>query len=131
VKSVVTAVGKGAWKGGSMTWGAVRKWYGATRELPKGTPVHHWLIEQNSEIGKNVPNWLKNQPWNLMPMESQAFHNAVHGWGKDAFNSAERVWHGTPDWAKVMVLDYFGKGVNAARPGEGDTARPNDCGCNE
>ncbi|WP_018079194.1 RHS repeat-associated core domain-containing protein [Thiobacillus denitrificans] len=115
IGSTGKAICKGAWKGGSTAWGSVRAWYGKTRNLPKRTPVHHWLIEQNSWLGKKTPTWIKNQPWNLMPMESRAFHDSVHGWGPDAFNAAERIWYGTPDWTKLLVTDSLGKGVNSMR----------------
>lgn len=54
-----------------------------------------------------------NQPWNLMPLESQAFHNAVHGWGPNAFNLGERGWYGSPTWVKVLGADLAGKGLSA------------------
>ena len=95
-RAVAGGLIKGAWKGGSNTWKATRAWYGATRNLAKGTPVHHWLIPRGG-WGSHVPDVIKNQPWNLMPMPNQKFHNAVHGWGPDAFNAAERFWYGTPD----------------------------------
>jgi RHS repeat-associated protein len=108
------SVCKGAWKTGSNSWRATRDWYGKINDLEPGTPVHHWLIEQNSDFGKLVPDWLKNQPWNLMPMESRDFHNAVHGWGPNAFNAFEAAWHGTPDWAILLWADEIGKSANAA-----------------
>jgi hypothetical protein len=103
VKSVLTGLVKGALKTGSNTWSATRKWYGQAYDVAKGTPVHHWAIPQNG-WGKVVPNWIKNQPWNLMPMESPEFHRAVHGVGTHAFNALERIWYGTPAWSKVMGI---------------------------
>jgi len=119
IKAVATGLAKGAWKFGSNSWSATRSWYGKTRNLVPRTPVHHWAIPRNT-WGKNVPNIIKNQPWNLMPMPSQAFHNSVHGWGDNAFNAAERAWYGTPSWAKAAVVSTGGHGVNTGR---------NDCGC--
>jgi hypothetical protein len=124
VGSAVKALGKGAFKLGSHTWGATRGWYGRTRGLAKGTPVHHWAIERNGPIGKYVPDVIKNQPWNLNPMPDQAFHTRVHGKGPDPFGPLGRWWNGTPDWAKNAEANAVGRGANAAR---GDT----DCNCND
>jgi hypothetical protein len=104
-------VAKGAFKLGSHTWNATRKWYGQTRGLESGTPVHHWLVERGGAVGRHVPDAIKNQPWNLMPMRSQAFHNQVHGWGPDALNSAGRLWYGTPGWAKAGAFSATSRGV--------------------
>jgi hypothetical protein len=106
-------IGKGAFKLGSHTWNATRKWYGQTRGLNAGTPVHHWLVEQGSALGKLVPDAIKNQPRNLMPMASQAFHNQVYGWGPDALNALGQLWHGTPGWAKAAASSTTGHGVEA------------------
>ncbi len=75
VRSAGSGLMRGAWKTGGHSWSATRRWYGRTRDLAPGTPVHHWLIEQNSAIGKMIPNAIKNQPWNLKAMPSQAFHS--------------------------------------------------------
>ena len=113
VGAAAKGVAKGAVKLGSHTWNATRKWYGQTRGLEAGTPVHHWLIERGSAIGRQVPDAIKNQPWNLMPMRSQAFHNQVHGWGPDGFNAAGQLWYGTPGWAKAGAFSTTGHGVEA------------------
>ena len=118
----IKAVCKGAWKGGSHAWRTTKEWYAKTRDLPPNTPVHHWAIEQNSWIGKKVPESIKNQPWNLNPMPGQAFHISVHGKGKNAFGPFDRWWHGTPAWAKLMEADLIGKTMNAS--GQGNTC---DC----
>jgi RHS repeat-associated protein len=125
VKSLTTGVAKGAWKTGSHAWKATRQWYGKGRELPKFTQVHHWFIEQNSTIGKLVPEFIKNQPWNLHPLyateeiSSQALHTAVHGEGPNPFNVLGRWWYGTPDWAKNLQINLGGKAANEVR-GEGN-----------
>jgi len=121
VGTTVKAFCKGAWKTGSNAWRATRRWYGRTRELAKGTPVHHWAIPQEAMTKGSFLEAVGNQPWNLMPMESQAFHNAVHGWGPNAFNLAERAWYGSPTWARVVGADLAGKSASAGFD--------NDCGC--
>jgi RHS repeat-associated protein len=113
VGALTKGAAKGAFKLGSHTWSATRKWYGQTRSLERGTPVHHWLIERNSAIGKQVPDAIKNQPWNLMPMRSQALHNQVHGWNPDGFNAAGQLWYGTPPWTKAGAFSTTGHGVEA------------------
>jgi len=81
-------------------------------KLTAGQHMHHWLFHQNEGIGRYVPDWLKNQPFNLMPMPSAAFHTALHGKGPNAMNFFARQWFGTPWWVKLLGGDYFGKGFN-------------------
>lgn len=90
----------------------VRPWMGKRGHLLPRQPGHHWLIPQNG-WGKDVPDWFKNQPWNIKGMPDQTVHNQVHGHYRKppskpsakarprAFSPAERYWYGTPDWAKV------------------------------
>jgi hypothetical protein len=105
VKAAAESVGKGAIKTGSHTWSATRKWYGATRDLASGQPVHHWLVPQGG-WGKSVPNAIKNQPWNLMPisppagLSSAEWHQAIHGVGNYALGTLGSLWYGTPAWGK-------------------------------
>jgi hypothetical protein len=80
----VKALCRGAWKLGSHTWGATRKWYGKTRELEANTPVHHWAVPQGG-WGKQVPDIIKNQPWNLNPMPDWATHANIHGYGPEGW----------------------------------------------
>ena len=90
------ADGAFAWKAGSNTWGATRKWLAKdVWDLQKGQEVHHWLIEQRSTIGKMVPNWIKNQPWNLNPMSSNAFHDFLHN-----LDPLTRTLLDAPGWAQ-------------------------------
>jgi hypothetical protein len=118
----IKAVCRGVWKTGSHAWGATRSWYGRTRELAKGTPVHHWVIPQKWMTRDSVLEAVGNQPWNLMPLESRAFHDAVHGWGPNAFNLSERVLYGSPTWAKVLGADLVGKSFSAGFDND-------KCGC--
>jgi hypothetical protein len=113
VKSIVTGVGKGAWKLGGHSWRRTRAWLADTGRAKPGQPVHHWLIERNSEIGKNVPNAIKNQPWNTMPMDSRLLHDAVHGKGALELNLAERLWYGTPQWFKALVGSVTGRLIDS------------------
>ena len=92
------------------------KWSNVSPSLkrPKwglGTPrkeLHHWLIPRNS-WGRHVPNRIKNQPWNLMSMRSRPWHQGIHGKGIDPFGLPERLWHGSPAWAKPTAA---GTGVS-------------------
>ncbi len=68
IKSIVQAGSKIVYKSGSHTWKATRKWYGKQYNLPPKTEVHHWLFHQKQGIGKYVPEFIKNQPWNLRPV---------------------------------------------------------------
>ena len=76
------------------------------RDFP-GQEFHHGLIPQGG-WGEAIPDAIKNQLWNLMGM-SQPEHTALH-----QADGAERVWNGTPNWAKVGGADAVGKAANLA-----------------
>jgi RHS repeat-associated protein len=118
----VKALCKGAWKLGSHTWGATRKWYGKTRELAPNTPVHHWAIAQGG-WGKQVPDIIKNQPWNLNPMPDWSTHANIHGYGPDPYNAVGKWWYGTPNWAKIGEGSLAGKAANSLRDDECNCAQ--------
>lgn len=107
VKGLVTGVGrvatKTAWKTGSNTWNATRKWIGKNGLAEARQEVHHWALHRNQGIGKRAPDWLKNQPWNLMNMPNLPFHDALHGGGPNPFNTLEIIYHGTPQWFKAVL----------------------------
>jgi len=113
VKSAYEGLSKGAWKLGSNSWSATRKWYGATRDLEFGQNVHHWAIPQGG-WGKNVPNAIKNQPWNLMALEPppgfspNQWHNAIEGNGAAAMGLLGQLVYGTPAWAKNAAANVVG-----------------------
>lgn len=112
VRSATTGLAKGGWKFGSHTWDAVRKWLTRKgwRECP-GQPVHHWGIPREG-WGSNIPDWLKNQPWNIMGVPDREFHNALHGVGRNPFTFGERLWYGTPDWLKAGAFSFGGREAN-------------------
>jgi RHS repeat-associated protein len=114
VKTVATGVARGAWKTGGVAWSTVRGWMGETGRAEAGQQVHHWAIPRNG-WGKEIPDWLKNQPWNLMPMESAELHQAIHGWGE--LGEFGRFWSGTPDWFKALLISEYGRIGNDFRSG--------------
>lgn len=95
--------------------GNVRKWMGEAGHLAKGQHGHHWAIPQNGR-GKNVPDWIKNQPWNIKPMPSPEVHLRIHGasGGKPRYNPAQRYWYGTPAWSKVATGSAAGHPIAVA-----------------
>lgn len=106
-----------------------RKWLGEKGFLEPGQHGHHALIPNNG-WGKAVPDWFKNQPFNIKGMESAAQHGRVHGRYKGApqFNALERYWYGTPQWWKAMNASVLGSAIqrapNLPHPkGVGDPAR--------
>ena len=109
VKAAGTAAVKGIWKCGSHTWSATSKWLTKCgwREFP-GQEMHHWAIPQGG-WGADVPNWLKNQPWNLMPTPNPVFHDALHGVGQAPFNFGQRLWYGTPTWLRAGAFSLGGR----------------------
>lgn len=62
-------------------------------------------------MGQDVPDAIKNQPWNIKPMPSAEAHTRMRGSTKSGlpkFNPVERYVYGTPAWWKVQ------NGVTAA-----------------
>jgi len=88
---------------GSHSWPATRQWLTKTNFADKGQVVHHFLFERNRGIGKHLPDWFKNQPFNLKAMPSAEIHDRLNygAWGKPQLNPLERYWHGTPFWFKA------------------------------
>jgi RHS repeat-associated protein len=126
VKSLIEGAGKGIWKTGAHSWTRTKAWYAENRQLVPRTPVHHWLIKQESSIGNRVPNWIKHQPWNLMPMPSQTFHNYVHSCEKQYLSQIELVWYGTPDWYKSGLISTAGRAIESIDDTLGDFYCDND-----
>lgn len=114
-KAVGGAILKGAAKvGGSHVWRAkpgvdsARKWLGDKGYLKPGEHGHHWAIPKGG-WGKNVPDWIKNQPWNIVGLDAVT-HGRVHGSYTlngvklPPYGPIERVVRGTPDWAKAAPV---------------------------
>lgn len=54
-----------------------------TKILPKKNPssdsYHHWLIPKGG-WGTKIPDKIKNQPWNLNPMNAKFDNKLGNGW---------------------------------------------------
>jgi len=107
------AIRKGAWKGGSTTWNATRKWMAGRGYFEPGQHGHHWAVSQDSALARWKPGWF-NQPWNIKPMPSPEIHGRIHGpyRGADQFGLLGRYWHGAPGWWKAVNADA---GVRAVK----------------
>jgi len=102
---IAKGVVKGGFKfAGSNTWNATRKWMGKNGFLDAGQQGHHWLIPQNG-WGKDVPDIVKNQPWNIKGMPSREIHGRIHGnyGGMPQFNLMQQLHFGMPAWAKTVA----------------------------
>lgn len=102
VKALFVAGGKiaakTAFKTGVHSWRATRAWLGQTGQAQYRQHVHHWLLHQKQGLGKHAPEWLKNQPWNLMPMKNEGMHYLLHNAKTSIFY---KFYHGTPQWFKT------------------------------
>ena len=84
-----------------------RQWLEKNGFVNPGEDAHHWLIPQ-SGWGKAIPEWFKNQPWNIKGMDKIP-HRRMHGSAKvdgewlPEFNALEKVWYGTPAYLKAVV----------------------------
>lgn len=92
-----------------------RNWMGDKGFLEKGEVGHHGLVP-NNQWGRSVPDWIKNQPWNIKGIKSPETHGRIHGRykGQPQFNPLERFLQGTPDWWKAAVASATGHGVSSA-----------------
>jgi len=119
----ISALSKGAFRFktvGSNSWDASRKWMDKKGiHLRSGNKQrHHWLFERNQGIGKNVPDRIKNQPYNINLISSD-FNN----WLSRRPNLA---WLGGPGWAGEIGSG----GLLAAGAAITGTKGYNDCSCN-
>ena len=127
IKTVATIGAKGAWKAGSATWGATRKWFGKKGYAKAGQHVHHGVIPRGG-WGKSVPDVIKNNPFNLKPLDPpsgvsmDAWHKMVEG-KLPGLNPAERWWHGTPDWLRYAEISGAGRIGNAMRGDDADDCK--------
>ena len=114
----------------SWDWKQVRSWMGARGWAEyKGQEFHHWLVPQRWYRGNRYLEPIFNQPWNIKRIPEnppggltpQRFHQAIHGKSQDKFNALERLWHGSPNWAKGTAASVSGRGVAHTRESNGST----------
>lgn len=109
-KGAVFVAKEGTKRAAPYGWkGNVRKWMGEQGHLAPGQHGHHWAIPQN-RWGKDVPDWIKNQPWNIKAMPSPEVHWRIEHRVGDLprFNPAQRYWYGTPAGAKAATASAVG-----------------------
>jgi RHS repeat-associated protein len=119
---LVKAIAKGIAQGGiqalakgNASWGTYRNFYTNSGFATKSQRIHHGLIEQNSLFGKNVPNFIKHQMFNLKPFANQATHmRLAHGqtyYGVPGSNFLGKIYYGTPSWvwpASFSTIGHIG-----------------------
>jgi hypothetical protein len=111
VKGIAVGIGRGGLKMSSHSWTSMREWMretGHIKKLPNGKFEigHHSLIPQGG-WGKYVPDFIKNQPWNIKSLNAE-IHKLVHGKKVPGMNELEKFWYGTPDWFKGAILSVPG-----------------------
>lgn len=96
------------------SWGATRAWMNKNNinMIKRGQHRHHWLLERNQGIGKNAPDWIKNQPWNLNPISAK--FNEWLG------SRPALAWIGAPSWVPEITV---GAGMAVTADDNGG------CGC--
>gem|GEM_PF-3409500 len=105
---------------GSVTRSAARSWMGRQGALKAGEIGHHWAIAAGSKIGKMVPNIIKNQPWDYLRIADGSIkglpaliaHQGLHGVGDVPLSFMERMYYGTPGWAKAAAVSGGGRGID-------------------
>jgi hypothetical protein len=82
--------------------------------IEAGEHGHHWAIPQN-QWGKDIPQWIKNQPWNIKSLDPVMHGRLDHRMGDlPRFSLAERLWHGTPAWFKAAAGSVSGHSASGA-----------------
>jgi len=114
--------GAGKLTKGAKTSARARAQFRKMHNLPgKNSPdyqeAHHWLFASKEGIGKFVPNAIKEQPWNLSPLNFRV-HRDIHA---GAYTAAERWFIQTPGWAKGLEVSFGGL--------LGATVLQDDCEC--
>jgi RHS repeat-associated protein len=93
--------------GGHWTQGVSHQMRSNMGIVGSGKELHHWLIPQNG-WGKSVPNYIKNQPWNIKVTNSRAAHakidTAFSVRGVSPYPLAIRPWMAMPNWARGVTL---------------------------
>jgi hypothetical protein len=114
----VTRGGIGALAKGNQAWlgrnaaKAYRPYYGKAGYAQPYQELHHWLIQRNGPVGRYVPNSVKNQMWNLIPMSrsNPAIHQALHGKGiLKTWRVPLTLYHGTPTYLKAAPGSIGGR----------------------
>jgi hypothetical protein len=104
-----------------------REWLEQNGFINRGEKGHHWLIPQNG-WGKAVPEWIKNQPWNIKGMDDVP-HRRSHGRAKvdgewlPEFTDLEKFWSATPAYFKALVGGVVLDAPNTEQPGQQPPAR--------
>lgn len=101
-------VGPHVWRTPPWKAPGARRWLGEKGFLNPNEPGHHWLIPLNG-WGKAIPDFIKNQPWNIKGGLDAVTHGRIHGPYKvdgvklAQFGVVRRFWDGTPAYAKAFV----------------------------
>ncbi len=112
VESIGEGIGKGAWKLGSHSWSATRKWMVNKGYAGAGEPLHHWAVSQ-ATAKKFGLEAVTNQPWNLLKFSTQSMHmRAGHGLnylGQPGYGLIGQFLYGTPTWFKAGIVSGGGR----------------------
>lgn len=104
---------------GSMKASNALRRYRTLHDIPASQDVHHWGIEKGSKLGKMLPDWMVNHPWNLNPVL-----RGTHWEIDNLLNPFERWLAGTPEWAKAAELS-----VGGSIAADASVHTRGDCGC--
>lgn len=95
-------------------WPLMRKESRRNGFIKAGDEGHHWLIPQN-QWGKNIPDWIRNQAWNIKPLDRVTHARLRNKIGDlPEFGLFDQLRYGTPTWAKVGAGSGAGHAASAA-----------------
>jgi hypothetical protein len=106
-KGGMKILGPKNWRNPPWKPAGAREWLEKNGFVNPGEDGHHWLIPQNG-WGKSIPDWIKNQPWNIKGMDKIP-HRRSHGRARvdgewmPEFSDLEKFWYSTPAYVKAIV----------------------------
>lgn len=98
----------------SYKWPAARERMKNNDYIADGNQGHHGIIPQGG-WGKKVPNFVKNQEWNIMPLPKKV-HDKVHTkWKNGGYDPVTKTIVGSPPWARGAMAGAAGDGLAATK----------------
>jgi hypothetical protein len=111
-KGGIYVAGKATTRAAPYAWRYMRPRMQEKGFIKAGEEGHHWAIPQN-QWGKEVPEWLKNQAWNIKSLDSVTHARLRNKIGDlPRFGPLDRLRYGTPAWAKAVAGSAAGHSVS-------------------
>jgi hypothetical protein len=119
-KGGIYVAGKASRSATPYAWHLMRKELRDNGFIKAGDEGHHWLIPQN-QWGKDIPDWIKNQAWNIKSLDRVTHARLRNRIGDlPKFGPFDQLHYGTPTWAKIGAGSATGHAVSAVEATSGN-----------